>query len=307
VTTLDTRTEIESDDLAAGGRHRLHEPGGRGGLIEVVRHRTVLSMLARRDVRVRYRYSSLGFAWAYVKPTIQFLVYYFIIGVVLGLDRRVENFAVYVFSGLCLLFFFNETIANATRSIVKNRAIVKKIWLPRQVFPIAGVIVAASRFVPQFLILMIGATATGWYFTWTGLAAAVAGVGVVVVWGLALGLLLSAVNVYLREVQNFLELTGFLTHWLTPMIKPWTLVASRLVPDLGLVGVMLLTAYLWNPLTTAVELFHLAFWSPTVDFYFELSPYLWTRAYVFFGLGVVVLAGSQWLFKRLQVRFAEEL
>jgi hypothetical protein len=56
-----------------------------------------------------------------------------------------------------------------------------------------------------------------------------------------------------------------------------------------------------------VELFHLAFWSPTVDFYFELSPYLWTRAYVFFGLGVVVLAGSQWLFKRLQVRFAEEL
>lgn len=307
MTTLATRDEIESGDGLSGGKHRLHEPGGRGGLAEVLRHRTVLSMLARKDVRMRYRYSSLGFAWAYVKPTIQFLVYYFVIGIVLGLDRRVQNFAVYVFSGLCLLVFFNETISNATRSIVKNRAIVKKIWLPRQVFPIAGVIVASSRFVAQFFILMVGATVTGWYFTWTGLAAAVAGVAIVVVWGLALGLLLSAVNVYLREIQNFLELSSFLTHWLTPMIKPWNFVSSRLVPEWGLAGTIILTAYIWNPLCTAVELFHLAFWSPTVDFYFELSPYLWTRAYVFFGLGIVVLAGAQWLFKRMQTRFAEEL
>ena len=288
------------------GKHRLHEPGGRGGLIEVLRSRTIVQMLVRRDVRLRYRTSSIGYFWAYVKPSIQFLIYYFVIGVVLGLERRVENFAIYVFSGLCLLSFFNETLSNGTRSIVKNRAIIKKIWLPREIFPIAGMMVAATRFVPQFIILMIGATATGWYFTWSGLLAAMAGLAIVAVWGTAFGLLLSAVNVYVREVGNLLELTGFLTHWLTPMIKPWTLVTGR-VASLGVAGTVISAVYIYNPLCTALELFHLAFWSPTVDFYFALSPNLWTRAWVMLAIGLALLALAQKVFQRLQANFAEEL
>lgn len=306
MTDTATRPHIEVDATGSGGKHRLHEPGGHGGLVEVVRSRTIVRMLVRRDVRLRYRTSSIGYLWAYVKPSIQFLIYYFIIGVVLGIDRRVENFAVYVFSGLCLLSFFNETLSNGTRSIVKNRAIIKKIWLPREIFPIAGMLVAATRFVPQFIILMIGATATGWYFTWSGLLAAIAGFAIIAVWGMAFGLMLSAVNVYVREVGNLLELTGFLTHWLTPMIKPWWFIRDR-VGGLGVTGSVILAAYIYNPLSTALELFHLAFWMPTIGFDFELSPNLWTRAWVMLVIGLGFLALAQWVFRRLQADFAEEL
>jgi len=306
VTDTATMPEVEPELTPLKGKHRLHEPGGRGGLIEVVRSRTIVQMLVRRDVRIKYRYSSIGYLWGYVKPSIQFLVYYFIIGVVLGIDRRVENFAVYVFSGLCLLHFFNETVSNGARSIVKNRAIIKKVWLPREIFPIAGMMVAAARFVPQFIILMIGATATGWYFTWTGLAAAIAGLAIIAVWGISFGLILSALNVYIREITNVLELTGFLTHWLTPMVKPWSLVQER-TAGLGIAGTIIMGAYIYNPLCTAVELFHLAFWMPTVDFYFELSPHLWTRAWVMFVVGLVVLTLAQRFFKRLQANFADAL
>ena len=66
------------------GKHRLHEPGGRGGLVEVFRSRTVVQMLVRRDLRVKYRTSSIGYLWEFVQPTIHFCVYYFIIGIVLG-------------------------------------------------------------------------------------------------------------------------------------------------------------------------------------------------------------------------------
>jgi len=285
---------------------RLHEPGGRGGLLEVFRSRVIVQMLVRRDVRIRYRYSSIGFAWAYVRPTIQFMVYYFILGIVLDLDKRVENFPVYIFSGLCLLHFSNDTLQTASRSIIRNRAIVKKIWVPRDVFPAAAILVAALRFFPQFVILMVGATATGWYFTWIGFAAALAGAAVISVWAYALGLLLAGLNVFLRELQNLLEFTGFLTHWLTPMLKPWTLVAER-VAALGLAGSAILALYVWNPLCTGVELFHLAFWEPTVDFYFTLSPHLWTRAWVMLVAGLITLPIAQWVFRRLATSFADEL
>jgi ABC-2 type transport system permease protein len=306
VTDTATLPEVEPELTPPVGKHRLHEPGGRGGLVEVIRSRTIVQMLVRRDVRLKYRYSSIGYMWGYVKPSIQFCVYYFIIGVVLGIDRRVENFAVYVFSGLCLLHFFNETISNGARSIVKNRAIIKKVWLPREIFPIAGMMVAAARFLPQFIILMIGATATGWYFTWEGLLAAIAGLAIVSVWGISFGLIIAALNVYIREITNVLELTGFLTHWLTPMIKPWSLVQER-TAGLGITGSIIMAAYIYNPLCTAVELFHLAFWMPTVDFYFELSPNLWTRAWVMIVIGLGVLVLAQRFFRRLQANFADAL
>ena len=306
MTDTATLPRLDPEASPPGGKHRLHEPGGRGGLIEVLRSRTIVQMLVRRDVRLKYRYSSIGYLWSFVRPSIQFCVYYFIVGVVLGIDRRVENFAIYVFSGLCLLHFFNETLANGTRSIVKNRAIIKKVWIPREIFPIAGMMVAATRFVPQFIILMIGATATGWYFTWEGLLAALTGLAIVAVWGVAFGLMLSALNVYVREITNVLELTGFLTHWLTPMIKPWSLVQER-TAGLGIAGTLIMAAYVYNPLCTAVELFHQAFWEPTVDFSFELSPHLWTRGWIMLVIGMGVLVLAQRIFQRMQVNFADAL
>jgi ABC-2 type transport system permease protein len=272
----------------------------------VFRSRTVVRMLVRRDLRLKYRTSSIGYLWAFVRPTIQFCVYYFIIGLVLGIERRVENFAIYVFSGLCLLSFFNGTLSNAAKSVVKNRAIVKKVWLPREIFPVAAMMVAATQFIPQFLILMIGATATGWYLTWSGLLAIVAGLMIVALWAFALGLIACAINVYIREISHVLELTGFLTHWLTPMLKPWTLVRDRLAP-LGLGGSIILAVYIYNPLATALELWHLAFWSPTVDFYLDLSPHLWTRAWVMVVTGLGALMLAQAFFRRMQMRFADEL
>jgi len=305
MTLLATRPAPEPDSQTPG-KHRLHEPGGRGGLVEVFRSRNVVQMLVRRDLRLKYRTSSIGYLWAFVKPTIQFCVYFFIIGIVLGLERRVENFAIYVFSGLALLSFFNDTLSGATRSILKNRAIIKKVWLPREIFPIAGLMVAAARLVPQLIILMVGATATGWYFTWSGLLAAATGVVIVAVWAISFGLLLAALNVYVREISNVLELTGFLTHWTTPMIKPWDLIPGR-VAGLGTFGTVITAIYIYNPLCTAIELFHYAFWMPTIDFDFTLSPHLWTRAWVMLVIGLAFLVVAQSVFRRMQANFAEEL
>lgn len=305
MTLLATRPDTDTEPPSVG-KHRLHEPGGRGGLIEVFRSRTVVQMLVRRDLRLKYRTSSIGYLWEFVQPAIHFVVYYFIIGVLLGIDRRVDNFAVYVFSGLCLVHFFNSTMNGSAKSMLKNRSLIKKVWLPREIFPIAAMVVAAWRFVPNFIILMIGATATGWYFTWSGLLAALAGFAIVTIWAIGIGLVLATVNVYVREVSNILQATSFLTHWLVPMIKPWNIVRDKVAP-LGVAGGVIMALYVYNPLCTAVELFHYAFWEPTVGYYFELSPNLWNRAWIMVVAGLAFLAFAQRVFRRLQLNIADAL
>jgi ABC-2 type transport system permease protein len=92
---------------------------------------------------------------------VQFIVFYFAMGVFLGLNKQ-PNFVIYMFSGIILVNFFSEALGNATRSVLANGALVKKIYLPRELFPVASVWVAIVHFLPQFLILLIACFFFGW-------------------------------------------------------------------------------------------------------------------------------------------------
>ena len=85
---------------------QLLEPGRGAGLFDVVRHRYLLRLIVRQEMRVRYHGSVLGLFWSYVKPAVQFGVYFVALGILLRLNANVENFAIYLFSGLVLINFF---------------------------------------------------------------------------------------------------------------------------------------------------------------------------------------------------------
>ena len=138
----------------------LARPGVGGGLAEVFRTRFLLKLLVRKELKVRYRGSVLGLLWSYVKPGVQFIVFYIALGVFLGLENSprnpggLPNYAIYLFSGIVLINFFNEALGNASRSIVNNGGLIKKIYLPRELFPVASVWVSAVHFFPQLVILV---------------------------------------------------------------------------------------------------------------------------------------------------------
>ena len=122
---------------------RLYQSPGRGrGVLDVFRRRYLLNLLVRKATATRYRNSVLGWTWSYVKPAAQFAVYYFVMGIILNIHRDVDNFAIYLFSGIVIINLFNEGFGNATNSIVDNGALVRKIYLPRELFPVAAIIVA---------------------------------------------------------------------------------------------------------------------------------------------------------------------
>jgi ABC-2 type transport system permease protein len=285
----------------------LARPGVGGGLAEVFRTRFLLKLLVRKELKVRYRGSVLGLLWSYVKPGVQFIVFYIALGVFLGLENSprnpggLPNYAIYLFSGIVLINFFNEALGNASRSIVNNGGLIKKIYLPRELFPVASVWVSAVHFFPQLVILVGACLYAGWHPSFLQLAAALGGFAIVGLLATGLGLLFGAVNVYFRDSENFVDMLLMVATWASPVMYAWTMVADKL-------GEFWFTIYQFNPITVGVESFHYAFWLPTTDGSAPLPPNLlsvWVPVALLVSAGILLI--GQLTFRRLEGRFAQEL
>ena len=278
----------------------FHTPGRGRGIFDVFYWRYLLGLLVRKGTQTRYRNSVLGWTWSYVKPAAQFSVYYLVMGVFLQFHRDIENFAVYLFSGIVIVNFFNEAFGNATRAITENRALVKKIYLPRELFPIAAVISAFIHFLPQGAILLVVCVLLGWTPTFSGLAMIVAAVAIISLISLGLGLFFGALNVVYRDAQNFVEIIQVFSTWSVPVLYTYQMVQSQ-TPG------WFFHVYMANPLAAAVELFHQAMWRPTADAPFAAPDGLMTNGLIALGLCAFFLILGQWVFRRLERRFAQDL
>lgn len=278
----------------------LVEPGRGQGLLDVFRNRFLLRLIVKKELRVRYRGSVLGMLWSYVKPAVQFVVFYVALGLFLELNKGTEDYAVYLFSGIVVINFFGEGFSNATRSIVGNAALIRKIYLPRELFPVSSLYVSAAHFLPQLLVLVVGAVIAGWRPNPAELGAGVLGFVIIAVLALGLGLLFGAVNVLYRDAENFVDLIVMVATWASPVLYTWDRVAATF-------PAWLFTIYQLNPITAAVELFHYAFWYPGTTNPVELPPNMWMFAFSALAISLVILAAGQSVFRRLEGRFAQEL
>ncbi|MGF2948508.1 ABC transporter permease [Microbacterium alcoholitolerans] len=307
-----------TDPFALVPRSDFDTPGKSHGLIDVVRWRYLLRLLVHTGVTTRYRNSVLGWLWSYVRPAAQFLVFWVVLGIFMNLDR-VPNYAVYLFSGIVVINLFSEGFKNATTSIVGNAALVRKVFLPRQLFAVSAVLVSFVHFLPQAGLLLLVCLLMGWagHITVLGVLAALAGIGIVMVFSLGLGLLFGAVNVRFRDAENIVELMLLLATWASPVLYSWTMVQDAIVNKLQWPS-WLVDVYLLNPITQGVQLFHYAFWRPATEDLVSAAGYvgdalvplppnlamntLWTAL-----IAVATLLLGQLVFRRLEGKFAQDL
>jgi len=282
----------------------LSVPGRGRGLVDVFSQRYLLRLLVRKELRVRYRGSALGMVWSYVKPATQFIVFYFAMGVFLELNRGVEYFAIYLFSGIVVINFFSEAFGNATRTLIWNAQLIKKIYLPRELFPVSAIYVAVVHFVPQLIVLLVACVAVGWRPTPMGVVAAVLGFLLVALLGLGLGMLFGAANVFFRDSENFVDLLLLVATWASPVLYPFTKVKEGLADHPWLI-----TIYELNPITVAVQLFHYAFWIPLggPGAHLEMPENMTQTTLSGFAVAIVIVLLGQTVFRRLEGRFAQEL
>ena len=287
----------------------MRDPSRGGGLLDVLRRRYLLRLLVRKEVKVRYQGTVLGMLWSYIQPLTRFMVYFLIIGVVLGLNRSVPNFAVHIVAGMVMVHMFNETFSSTTRSVVRNKSLVRKVGLPRELFPVASLFVSAVNIVPALIILFIVAVLTGWHLTWHFLPSLLLAFAIVATWGFGIGLLFSAFNVYYRDFTKVVQVISTLLPWTCPMIYAFEMVQERFAG-----AWWALEMYLANPCALAVMLSQRALWVPTIDgtpdegtSVTQLAPDLYTRGLVSLGVAVLFVWFAQKAFTRLEASFAEQL
>lgn len=285
-------------------------PGRGRGILDVFRYHYLLRLLIGKTSSLRYRNSVLGWFWSYVRPTVQFLVYYLVVGEIMGMHKNVPAFPLYLFSGIVLVNLFNEAFGAATRAIVENKALVRKIYLPRELFPLAAVIGSFIHFLPQLAILVVISLLFGWVPSFAALGLTIVGILFVLVFVIGLGLFFSAINVRFRDAQNIVEIIRTIATWSVPILYTWTMVYDRTREHTWIFHI-----YMSNPLAVAVEMFHEAYWVSLPVIQNRVTQpvnahwpphFLW---YTIAAIGVLiawVLVG-QFVFRRFERSFAQDL
>ncbi len=201
-----------------------------GELDALVARRELLADLTWRDLRTRYKGSALGFAWHFVMPVSQLVVFWVLFGILFGVrpktDTGEQPYAVFLFVGLLPWTYFASSLTAGAASIVGNAAIVKKVRLPLALLPASAV---ASALVNFGLSLVVLAAVLGIFgprhpeaLVWLPLLALVQ-----TAMGLGLAYLLAALNVFFRDVQHILGVLLMAWYFLTPVLFPVSIVADR--------------------------------------------------------------------------------
>jgi ABC-2 type transport system permease protein len=270
---------------------------------DIWQRRELLGNLVRKELKVKYKDSLLGFLWSLLLPLVQLAVYWLVIGKFLS-GGAVPVYGVFIFCGLAVWTLFSEILSSATTSIVYNASLVKKVYFPRELFPLAAVGAALVNFMFQMVILVLGMTyagvTTGKWPDLAELPLPVLGLVALVLFATAIGILLAAANVYLRDIQHLIAIVLMVWFWLTPIIYSVNRVADYLPK--GLYDI-----YLLNPMATVVFTFQRFFWPQGKGTQFDFDGDIYARLVVLIVFGGALLWLAQRVFARAQGNFAQEL
>ena len=282
----------------------LQPPASYSGLLEVVRRRYLLRLLVHSTIQSRYQGTILGWTWSYLQPLVRFCMFYFIFQVMIGRGSEMENFAIHLFSGMVVVHLFTETFNGGTKSLVGNRGLIVKLAMPREMFPVATMLVALWHTGPMLVILCIASLLLGWTPDPMGMLAFVLAFLITALLGLALALLFSVANVFFRDFGKVVQtLTQFVT-FSVPMIYPFSMVEERFGEAARF--------YLLNPVAEAVLLMQRAFWigtnsDPEAAAIENLPPDLFPRGAIMVLVSLAALIVAQIVFTRLERRVPERL
>ncbi|HYY78851.1 MAG TPA: ABC transporter permease [Actinomycetes bacterium] len=253
---------------------------------EVWRRRELVRTLAERDLRVRYKQAVLGFAWSLLTPLALMLVFTVFFQRVAKVDTGGAPYALFAYLGLLPWTFFSTSVNLGGQSLVTNNQLVNKVYCPREVFPLASVVVAATDTVMATLVLGLLFVITGFApratTVWVPLLLAVQ-----VAFTFGVTLVMSAVLVFLRDLRHLLPIILQLGLFATPVAYGMNVVS----PSLQILYCTL------NPLAPVIDGYRRTILQGLPPDWHLLGPGAATAA--------VVLSVGYVVFKRLEPGFAD--
>lgn len=256
---------------------------------EVWRYRDLLYFLIWRDIKVRYKQTLLGAAWAVLQPLTTMVVFFFVFRVVAGVESDGVPYQVFAFAGLVPWTFFATGLSMSANSLVGSQNLIKKVYFPRIVIPLATVLAGVVDFAIAFVVLLA-------LMLWFGVQPTLA-----IVWlpaflllalitALGVGLWLSALNVQFRDVRYTIPFLTQLWLFATPVGYSTQDAAAKLVEPWS-------TLYALNPMLGVVEGFRWALLGT------ETRP--GTMVWLSAAAALAVLVSGAYVFRRMEKSFAD--
>lgn len=269
---------------------------------EYVERRELLTNLVLRELRSRYKRSTLGWTWSLLNPLSSVLIYWAVFGVFLKVDPPVgdpsgqHNFVLFLLCALIPWNFFSNGVMQSIEALVVNAGLIRKVYFPRELLvasTVGGLLV--TFLIELGVVLTILLIAGNMVLPWIPVVIVLVVLQSLMVLGI--GLLLSGANVYFRDVRHFVTLIMPVLFYSTPIVYPITTVpetwnvAGRSIP--------LREIYGYNPLVRLVSAYR--------DAMYSLRMPSWTTlGYIaIWAIGLVLV--GQWVFNRLDHRLAEEV
>lgn len=246
--------------------------------------RELLYFLTWRDVKVRYKQTELGVAWAIIQPLFTMLIFTLFFGRLAGVPSDNVPYPIFAFTGLLAWTFFANAITNSGNSLVGSAHLITKVYFPRMIIPGAAVAAGLVDFAIAFVILVLLMIYYGVGITWSILMFPVM-VVLTTLLALGTGMWLSALNVKYRDVRFALPFMVQLWMYLSPVIYPTSFLPAKLRSLL-----------LLNPMTGIIEGYRSALFG---------RPFNWIALAISAVITFVLLIYASYSFRRMEKSFAD--
>lgn len=254
-------------------------------LKEIYEYREMIASLVKKDLRGRYKGSFLGFLWTFINPLLQLIIYTLVFSVIMRAGY--EQYYLFLFVALIPWIFFQSSVQDGSTSILREKDMIKKIYFPRAVMPIAtvtsGFVNMLLTFIVIFVVLIISGRGINFLALIVGLPVVMA---VEYLLCLGVALIVSALTVYFRDLQYILGIVTMGLQYVSPVMYDVSIVPERFRFIFNL-----------NPMTHILNIYRQVL-------YYKQFPDLANLTYAFlFGIGSIIF--GLLIFNKLQKGFAE--
>jgi lipopolysaccharide transport system permease protein len=280
------KTEYESGHVEPASFVIRPHAGWAGlGLRELWEYRELLFFLSWRDIRVRYKQTALGIAWAVIQPVLAMLVFTVFFGRLAKIPSDGIPYPLFSYCALLPWQLFAYALTESSNSLVANERLITRVYFPRLAVPISTVIAGLVDFGIAFCVLLAMMFAYGVHPTWA-VVTLPAFLLLAIISALGVGLWLSALNVQYRDVRYALVFIVQIWLFLSPVAYSSSLVPERWRPLYGL-----------NPMAGVIEGFRWALLGKVE----APGPLLWVSILV----AALILVGGLFYFRRMEKSFAD--
>ncbi len=253
---------------------------------ELYHYREMIASLVRKDLKGRYQGSILGFLWTFINPLLQLLVYTAVFSVIL--KNGIPHYYMHLFVTLVPWIFFASSLTTGSRLVLDQKNMIKKIYFPREVLPLAYTVSSFCNMLFSFVIVFIVIAVMGLGVNWSALPWLIPVMLIQFVLVLGVNLITSAVTVYVRDLEHIMGVLNMAWMYLSPVVY-----GISYVPESWR------RVYMLNPMTPLLL-------SYRDILYYKTSPD-GMHLLLSLGMSLLVLCIGMLLFGKLQRRFAEVL